>query len=72
MYLKKIDEVMGLGDSVIAEKFKEIDSDWFFLSFQLKKFVEEGLVKRSDLNKVDDSLETIEKVIRYLEKLGKI
>ena len=72
MYLKKIDEVMGLGDSVIAEKFKEIDSDWFFLSSQLKKFVEEGLVKRSDLNKVDDSLETIEKVIRYLEKLGKI
>ena len=72
MYLKKINEVMGLGDSAIAEKYREIESGWFFLSSQLNKFVKEGLVKRSDLNKVDDSLETIEKVIRHLEKLGKI
>ena len=69
---QQVNEVMGLGDSVIAEKYKEISSDWFFLRSQLNKFVKEGLVRKSDLNKVDDSLETIEKVIRYLEKLGKI
>ena len=72
MYIKKIDEVMGLGDSVIAEKYKEIESDWFFIRSQLNRFVKEGLVRKSDLNKVDDSLETVEKIIRHLEKLGEI
>ena len=68
MYLKKIDEVMGLGDSVVAEKYKEIESDWFFLRSKLVRFVNEGLVRKSDLN----SLETVEKIIRHLEKLGEI
>lgn len=69
---QQVNEVMGLGDSAIAEKYKEISSGWFFLRSQLNKFVKEGLVRKSDLNKVDDSLETVEKIIRHLEKLGEI
>ena len=72
MYLKRVNEAMGLGDSAIAEKYKGIESDWFFLRSHLNRFVKEGLVRKSDLNKVDDSLETVEKIIRHLEKLGKI
>ena len=69
---RHVNEVMGLGDSVIAEKYKEIESDWFFLRSKLNEFVKEGLVRKSDLNEVDDSLETVEKIIRHLEKLGEI
>ena len=69
---RQVNEVMGLGDSPIAEKYKEIESDWFFLRSKLNKFVKEGLVRKSDLNEVDDSLETVEKIIRHLEKLGEI
>ena len=69
---RQVNEVMGLGDSVIAEKYKEIESEWFFLRSKLNEFVKEGLVRKSDLNEVDDSLETVEKIIRHLEKLGEI
>lgn len=69
---QQVNEVMGLGDSAIAKTYETISDKWFFLRSQLNKFVKEGLVKKSDLNDVDDSLDEIENVVRYLEKLGKI
>lgn len=72
MYLKRVNEVMGLGDSTIAKTYGTISDKWFFLRSQLNKFVKEGLVRKSDLNNVDDSLEMVEKIIRHLEKLGEI
>ena len=63
---------MGLGDSAIAKTYETISDKWFVLRSQLNRFVREGLVRKSDLNDVDESLDKIENVVRHLEKLGEI
>ena len=70
---QQVNEVLGLGDSGIAKAFETIDDKWFYIRAMFNNnFVKKGLVSKKDIRDIDDSMDTLEKIIRYLERLEEI